>query len=205
MTEIRALVIHRKATDLPIDHVVNTLHFDTDSPFTWLDQALEGLNETQLAKDLRDVFRARVGQVTGMGTEVKMYDMQDPLPRPVRGHANWAALTGASSGDPGPREVACCLSFRGETNTKRTRGRIYLGTWQRAFLIERPDSGITGAATQIANGIANLGGVDIDWCVRSSFAPFMHPVKSSWCDNEWDTIRSRGLKPTSRVTNAHSE
>lgn len=200
MTEIRALVITRKASDLPIDHVTNTLHFDTDSPFTWLDQALEGLNETQLAIDLRNVFRDRWFHTNGMGVEVKMYDLQDPIPRPVRGHANWAALTGQNSGAPAPREVACCLSFRGATNTKRTRGRIFVGPYTAAQTNERPSEGVTGNLMTLAQGIANLGGIDIDWCVRSSFGNAMHPVKFCWADNEWDTIRSRGLKPTSRST-----
>lgn len=205
MTEIRALVIVRKATDLPIDHVTNSLHFDTDSPFTWLDQAIEGLNETQLAIDLRNVFRARQLYPTGSGVEVKMYDMQDPMPRPVRGHAAWAAITGANSGSPGPREVACCLSFRGQANTKRTRGRIFVGPWTQTSMVERPDAAILAECQALAAGIANLGGVDIDWCVRSSFSPFMHPVKSSWVDNEWDTVRSRGLRPLTRNTASRDE
>lgn len=205
MTEIRALVITRKLTDLPIDHITNTLYFDTDSPWTWLDAALEGLNETQIAKDLRDVFRSRQMHETGGGVEVKLYDLQDPIPRPVRGHANWLAATGLNTGAPGPREVALCMSFRGETNTKRTRGRIFLGPYPATQMATRPNATMQSDAMALATGIANVGGIDIDWCVRSGFGPSMHPVKHAWCDNEWDTMRSRGLKATGRVTSNHNE
>jgi hypothetical protein len=205
MTEIRALVITRKATDLAIDHITNTLHFDTDSPFTWALPGVEALNETQLAVDLRNIFRARDHQASEMGVEVKMYDMQDAKPRAVRGHANWAASTGAFQGSPGPREVAMCLSFRGEANTKRTRGRIYIGPFKQLSCNQRPDLTLRQTVLALANGIANLGGVDIDWCVRSETADQMVPVKHAWVDDEWDTIRSRGLKATTRITSTHDE
>lgn len=205
MTEIRALVITRKETDLPRDHCTNTLYFDTDSPFTWLDEQIEGIQETDLAVDLRDVFRNRWFHTTGMGVEVKIYDMQDALPRRVRGHANWAAATGENSGASAPRDVACCLSFRGSANTKRTRGRIYVGPYTAAQANERPSTGVTDNLMVLAQGIADLGGVNIDWCVRSSFGNAMHPVKHAWADNEWDTMRSRGLRATTRSTLALDE
>lgn len=200
MTEIRALVITRKAADLPIDHITNTLYFDTDSPFTWEPEWLGGLNEAQLAKDIRDVFRARSYHGTSYGVEVKLYDMQDAEPRVPKGMANWAAATGAGTGAIGPREVALCLSFRGSQNTKRTRGRIYLGPFPNTALTERPGPSMRSDLVTLATAIGNVGGVDIDWCVRSSFGNAMHPVKHAWIDDEWDTVRSRGLKPTTRNT-----
>lgn len=196
MTEIRALVIIRKETDLPRDHCTNTIYFDTDSPFTWPEGPLAPLDELQLAKDLRDVFRARSLYPTGTGVEVKMYDMQDAQPRQVKGHANWASLTGASSGEPGPREVACCLSFRGGQNTPRTRGRIFVGPWTKTSCAERPDASVRQQCINLATGIANVGGVNIDWCVRSTITGDQVPVKFAWVDDEWDTVRSRGLKAT---------
>lgn len=198
MTEIRAQVITRKASDLPVDHITNTLYFDTDSPFTFIDEALAGVNETQLAKDLRDVFRARHFHASGYGVEVKMYDMADPMPRRVRGRAFWAETTGPFSSAIGPREVSVCLSFRGAVNSPRTRGRIFIGPYPVSQMQERPSQGLREQLGVLATAIGNVGGVDIDWCVRSSFANAMVPVKHAWVDDEWDTMRSRGLKPTVR-------
>jgi hypothetical protein len=205
MTTVRAQVIIRRQNDLPIDHVTNTLFFDTDSPFTWVPQADEGLNETQLAKDLRDVFRARSYYPDGYGVEVKMYDMEDALPRRVKGHANWQTVTGIGTGAAGPREVAVCLSFRGAVNSARTRGRIFIGPWKTSVMDERPSEALRNNLLVLSDGIANLGGIDIDWGVRSATFGTQVPVKLAWVDDEWDTIRSRGFKPTGRVTRTHNE
>lgn len=200
MTELRALVITRGPSDLPVDHITNTLYFDTDSPFTWIDEAIEGVNETELAVDLRNIFRARNFHNTGHGVEVKMYDMSDAEPRRVRGHANWAVGNGNQDGAGGPREVACCLSFRGEANNARSRGRIYVGPYPSAQMGQRPSAGVRDNLMTLATAIGNLGGVNIDWCVRSVTGNTMSPVKFAWADDEWDTVRSRGLKATTRST-----
>lgn len=195
MTELRCQVITRRASDLAIDHVTNTLYFDTDTPFSF---ALDNVNETQLAIDLRNVFRARQFHGSGYGVEVKIYDMADAMPRPVRGHALWAETTGAFSGAVAPREVALCLSFRGATNTARTRGRLFIGPFQVSQMQERPSQGLRENLGILATAIGNVGGIDIDWCVRSSFGNAMIPIKHAWVDDEWDTVRSRGVKPTVR-------
>ena len=47
---------------------------------------------------------------------------------------------------------------------------------------------------------ANLGGVNVDWQVYSPTDGVGRTVKSYWCDDEWDTMRSRGLRSTMRQT-----
>lgn len=196
--DLRALVITRKSADLPRDVMTNTLYFKVDGPWSW-DFELNTPEEHAIANDLRDVFRARVYHTTGMGVEVKLYDMADPIPRRALGKANWQAATGAGVGAPGPREVALCLSFRGALNIPRQRGRIYLPGPPMARLDERPALPMLEEMVPLATAIGNVGGPDVDWCVRSSFGPTMHPVKYAWMDNEWDTVRSRGLRPNARV------
>jgi hypothetical protein len=51
--------------------------------------------------------------------------------------------------------------------------------------------------------LANLGGVDVQWCVYSPTTPGdmsdkFKQVTRGWIDNEWDTQRSRGLRATLR-------
>lgn len=210
MTQIRAQVITRRLTDLPRDSIVNTVHFRVDP--IW-DPVVDGPNWTNIATDLRNVFKAsRQFIPDGYGVEVKVYDVQQAQPREVKAHAPWQLYNQPVSGDAAPREVALCLSFRGASNVPRQRGRIFIGPWAVGVMKERPEAGPRANLIALANGMANIGGVDIDWCVRSTFPVVagnlggtMYPVQASFVDDEWDTVRSRGLKSTARTSATHSE
>jgi hypothetical protein len=209
MSRIRVQVITRRANDIPRDFIVNTLHFRVDP--VW-DPLVDGPNWTSLATDVRNVFlNLRQGVPVEYGAEVKVYDLDQDLPREVKGRAAWDIFANRA-GTPGPREVALCLSFRGDRNIPRKRGRIFLGPYNNASCSEKPSNGLMANAVAIATGLAGIGGVDIDWCVRSTFPKqagdqggTMVPIQASWCDDEWDTIRSRGFRSTIRTTGAHSE
>jgi hypothetical protein len=45
---------------------------------------------------------------------------------------------------------------------------------------------------------ANLGGSDVDWIVWSRKNHTATKVQNYWVDDEWDTVRSRGLKRSTR-------
>jgi hypothetical protein len=206
---VRAQIITRKAADLARDHVVNTIYLVNTNFFQ---DITDSTNWNNLATDLRNVFAQHRQHVpSGYGVETKLYAMEDPTspgnPRPVRGQAGWLAY-GQSGGEAGPRDVALCLSFRGERNIARQRGRIYIGPWTKQIMDERPPLGASAGLKLIAEGIGNVGGGNIDWVVRSGFplpAGTNHAIKQAWIDNEWDTMRSRGLRATSRDTQAMDE
>lgn len=193
-TYIRAQVSLYKAGDLAADWITNTLHFKhTLEPLSTLDWE-------SLAQDLATLmgtYRAIPGGYNRQTT--KLYSLEDPLPRPVK--AERTDTLAPSGGDTAPREVALCLSYYSERNLPRNRGRLFIGPWSSAN--ERPSSGQIAQLTALKDLLADLGGVDVQWCVYSRTTPGgldekFKQVSAGWVDNEWDTVRSRGLKATAR-------
>lgn len=100
-----------------------------------------------------------------------------------------------------PREVALCLSYYGQQNQPGYRGRLY---WPVGL---RPAGEAVGArptTTQMDNvvamgdALAAAGGAEWGWVVFSRKRQNFIGVTHIWCDDEWDTQRSRGLDPTTR-------
>jgi hypothetical protein len=106
----------------------------------------------------------------------------------------------------GPREVALCLSFYSHQNEPRKRGRLYI-PWTMVLPANtpRPSSGTRDKVAELAPLFANLGGADVDWCVYSRADDEFKPVTHWYVDNEWDTVRSRGLRPTDRTSGTTNE
>jgi hypothetical protein len=191
----RALFMSRDTAN-PEDVATNTLYFEDTGATS---------DPTNLATDLVVLMGNQTEFHCGANElECRMYDMDDPEPRPIKG-SHKATITKAAGG---PREVALCISFYAERNIPRQRGRIYLGPLS-ATLGERPTDAWLNAAVLLANGFADLGGVDVDWCV---YSPTTHQLQGGsavdaskrvshfWVDDEWDTVRSRGRKPTRRIS-----
>jgi hypothetical protein len=101
-----------------------------------------------------------------------------------------------------PREVALCLSYYSTYNRPRYRGRLYL-----------PLAWISGAPTKTPTALDMQSCLDFatkvltkslpantNWVVYSRVDRKAYGVSDIWCDNEWDTVRSRGLKATTRTT-----
>ena len=99
-----------------------------------------------------------------------------------------------------PREVALCLSFYGSHNAPRHRGRLYIP----AFFASSATLGLRPSGTHISKVMAlgpifsALGGVNIDWIVWSRANRAATKVENYWVDDEWDMMRSRGQKRTTR-------
>lgn len=208
MAKVRAQIITRRASDLPRDFIVNTVHFDIDGIWNWP----EGVDAQAIANDIRDMWaNGRQYVPEGYGVEVNIYNLEDELPRAVMAHASYAAYSQAS-GASGPREVALCLSFYSERNIPRRRGRLFIGPWTQGTCAERPEAGPRANLLNLAGGLADIGGINVDWSVRSKFpialgdqGGTLHKISNSWVDNEWDTIRKRGLRGSSRDTATHDE
>ena len=156
----------------------------------------------QICQDLLTGLEA-ITPTTGE-IRVKAYDAQGTVPVYPQGDA--ILRTGLAHPVNGPREVAMCLSFYGSRNVKRQRGRIYLPFWfVGANLTQiRPTIPNTKIAS-MASLLQGLGGVDVDWVVYSRLLDKAFPVTNWWYDNEWDIIRSRGGRGTSRILGTTSE
>lgn len=173
---------------LPRDVVTINPHYSGDNA-----QALaDGLKAALLAN-------AQVGATSPF--RVKIYDAEKappsyPLAEAISG-------TGFKTTSV-PREVALCLSYYGTWNRPSFRGRLYIpATFVGGSLGLRP------SGTQIANALSffdtlklPLPGVYMGVWSRKmrSFAQ----ATDAWVDDEWDTVRSRGLRGTTRTTDTFS-
>lgn len=178
------------------DFSVNTLYFDIDtvSPGGGPDWAA-------LCQDLLNVYQARWISTTAREVRVRAYNMDDPEPRAPVGDVveNLAAYPISS----GPREIALCLSFRGDPPiTARRRGRIFLPIYVSSFTAgtPRPNQAIQTAALALADDFAGLGGLDVDWVINSAGGTERVAVKHAWVDDEWDVQRRRGFRSTARTS-----
>jgi hypothetical protein len=177
----------------PKDKVMITPHFNdigaTTDPQNLCDDMLAGL----------ETIKSTTGEV-----QVKAYDAQGSIPVYPQGDA--IVRKGAVQATTYPRELAVCLSFYGERNVKRQRGRIYVPLFftTPSSVGLRPDTTQT-ALESLATLFQGLGGADVDWCVYSRRMDHAYSVTNWWYDNEWDVMRSRGLKGTSRVLGTTSE
>lgn len=142
----------------------------------------------------------------GRQIEVTAYDAQGTPPVVPQGYA--IANLGTAPPADQPREVACCLSFYSEFNRPRLRGRLYICaalTQSAASTSGRPSLGMRTKVGQLAPILQDLGGLDVDWCVYSRVDNEARAVTNWWVDDEWDTIRSRGLRGTTRLLGTTSE
>jgi hypothetical protein len=183
-------------TTLPRDRIVMTPWFFSDG----------GDNPDTLAAELCDVF---VGGTTGwwnLDTEItsKVYefvDLDTDTGPPVGTYTKNPGLLISSTG---PREIAICLSYYSQINTKRRRGRMYLPVAGApvAFNTNRPAQPAIDKALSMAQRLADVGGAGCDWGIYSTVDKVFRPISHAWVDNEWDTQRRRGFRGTSRSTAA---
>jgi hypothetical protein len=176
-------------TDFPRDHLICTLNFNHTGPT----EDLDGLCSDLIA--VWDTVWLTTGATPPM--RVRSYDNEGAPPVFPNGGAelNWGAAAVASAS---PREVALCLSYYSERNLPRRRGRVYLPMAHEAGLTNRPSATIRNRAITLGQAFADLGGLDVDWEVWSPTDQAGMSVSNTWCDDEWDTQRRRGLRATTR-------
>jgi len=180
-------------TVAPRDKVMITPHFNdigaTTDPQNLCDDMLAGLQ----------TITQHTGEV-----QVKAYDAQGSVPVYPQGDA--IINKGVTQDSLFPRELALCLSFYGERNVKRQRGRLFVPldfcTPGQPGLRPTMPVNKLGLLSDLLQG---LGGADVDWCVYSRFLDQAFSVTDWWYDNEWDIMRSRGMKGTARVTGTTAE
>lgn len=191
------------ASTLPRDAYTNTVHFvdnaiASDAPFV-------GTDVDALAGDIAAAFEEFwFGLAPARKITVKAYDLDGPPPHdPLVTHVRNPAGTVANINYPG--EIALCLSFKGG-NRPWQRGRIYLapqlatGFTGPTSLAPRPPTALMDMALNLGGALSGIGGANIDWVVHSATRGVNFPVTDCWVDDEWDTQRRRGTRPTLRRT-----
>lgn len=197
MAHLRFLVsIGHSADPLAKNLITNTFFLSRAAPFG--DPDIQGLCDDAAA--LFATFRSYPNNINEV--RVKAYDMDDAKPRPIRGNSLHAI---AGVVDPAPREVCLCLSFFSQRNLPRRRGRLYIGPYAQNVMVLQPAAPQQNDLGVLAQGLADLGGVDIDWVVHSVVDNTYNSVSDWWVDNEWDTQRSRGLEADQRISGTVGE
>lgn len=173
----------------PRDRMVITPHFESTG-------VIGAIDEDALAEDLATALATWAGPIGEL--QVKVYDAQGTPPVFPVGQATRNPLTVGTSGMP--REVACCLSFYADSNQPRRRGRLYIPgpVITNGAAPTRPSTANMTKVGGLATHFAALGGTNIDWVVFSRADNDARRVTNWWVDDEWDTIRSRGLRGTAR-------
>lgn len=212
---IRALVVIPGKTGLARDVFVNSFAFfhpgggpttdaDRDAVATLLQHFYQngatGIN----------ALGSYLGQYVDRGTNhcsIKTYDMAEAPPRTPR-ISTWTMPNLVGGTGPIPNEVALCGSFKSSAQKgPRGRGRVFIGPLDAHCVVEADDLTIRPSAAVIAslrNALATLKTATAEtpyqWGIYSHFGPtHIHPVTDIWVDNEFDTIRKRGERATSRV------
>jgi hypothetical protein len=130
---------------------------------------------------------------------IKAYDVRTPPPSyPVAETDNVVAAPATND----PRETALCLSFYSEHNRPSQRGRLYIPKCMIPGQTGvRPTTAQQQTVMDFAHDVLVLEPGVGQWAIWSPTHKSEHVVTNYWCDDEWDTMRSRGLKATSRLTN----
>jgi hypothetical protein len=184
-------------TAFPRDKAVITPHFNDSGV---------GTDPQGLCDDMADIAVAFFATPGPRQIEVTAYDAQGTPPVDPQGYAvrNLGIIQETGS----PREVACCLSFFGVRNAPRFRGRLYIPAYASlapGAMGGRPSVAYREKIGTLATSLAGLGGADVDWVVYSRLTDTAIPVSNWWVDDEWDTIRSRGLRATTRLAGTVNE
>jgi len=188
------------AADGPLarDRFVITPHFNDTLP---------GSDPQGLTSDLADALETWGGFVGTREIKVTAYDAQGtppvyPVAETIK-NANMAPPTFC------PRELALCLSFYSQRNLPRQRGRLYIPATFLPLGANgaqlRPSGGSRDKVAALVPIFTGLGGTDVDWVVYSRLDNQPRSVSNWWVDDEWDIIRSRGMRPTTRTSGTVSE
>lgn len=157
--------------------------------------------------------------VNGELAHIKSYNMADSLPRVPINDAVFGMSPSTAPADGMPAEVAVCLSFDSQqvgVAPARRRGRIFIGplastvtTYVEATTASvRPATvfrqHLVDVAVRMAAAVAAADGGIWRWCVHS---PTSGPLTAfvidrAWVDDAFDTQRSRGVAPTSKISSA---
>jgi len=171
-------------TALPRDVVTLHPHYIGDNP-----------------QALADKLKANLIANTGVGAKpftVKVYDAEKAAPSyPLA----TASQTGTTPTSNAPRELSLCLSYYGIHNRPSTRGRMYiplnlLGVYTTTA---RPSGPQMNNALLWSDVFRAGMPANTNWGVWSRKNKAFTVATNWWVDDEWDIVRSRGMRGTTRV------
>lgn len=186
--------------------VGDTLARNRISNVVHLQHVTGGLGDPDLETMCEDIVAMYQAKYGGLTQEVmcKAYDVDATPNYPratavVNGGVPWTSNF--------PREIALCLSFSGPNRgNKSERGRIYLAPWAwTAFATMglHPSPALMDWAltwyTEPNASFPDLGGVDWKFGVYSTTYKTFRQTTQAWVNDDWDVMRSRGLRETTRV------
>lgn len=135
---------------------------------------------------------------------VKIYEIGQPKPNYPVYELNFNLASAPAATDL-PQEVSLCVSYYASQATTiaraRRRGRLYISGWTESVNVTgRPNvggqSGLLDAFTDYV--LACDGFTNLTAGVWSRTNGTVYEIDTAWVDDEWDTQRRRGGKPTSR-------
>lgn len=171
---------------LPRDEITINPHFFGDNP----DALVNALKANMLAAPV----------LATASFTIKAYDaaaLPPSYPLAV------ATQVGVTPGNDRPREIALCVSYYTGFNRPSYRGRLYLPSrWLTGVPGLRPTTTQRDEAIALVKNVltTNLP-ASHNWVVWSQkYRKSQGGVSNIWVDDEWDTVRRRGLRPTARTT-----
>lgn len=193
-----AFQISMPVTDtLPRNRFSNTIH---------LDHVAGIVQPTDLEAMCADIVELYATKYQNATKEIvcKAYDT-DAVPNYPR--AAVSVNAGQAWATDSPREIALCLSYSGEyKGNKNERGRIYLFAplyTSGSVNSLRPNAAWLSWALswyEASNeSFPDLGGIDWKFGVYSSTLKKFTQTTQAWVNDEWDIVRKRGLRETTRV------
>lgn len=188
MATYRAQISFPHDTAFPRDAVSINPHFTGDNPDALIDVLVNNI------KAITEVGASR-------SFTVKLYDAEKAPPNyPLETRVNGTGFSTSAK----PREIALCLSYYSTWNRPRYRGRLYIpGQFISGSFDLRP----TGAQRQIALNWAQAFILNMPpthrWVVWSRIDRKAYGVSDFWVDDEWDIVRTRGMRGTTRTTGTH--
>lgn len=193
------------AGGLPADQVINT--------FVFRDDAVTGNGYAEVVNRLEDFYyglsgtqTATLGSYLHNSVDSLTYYLRDADAAPgTPGEEieSTAFTQTASISSSLPPDVAVCLSYRGPVpDTKRTRGRIYLGPFRGGSTLVDSDGRLaTGAHDNMLAAMAGLASTSetnsVRWTIASRAGNSSEDIVRGYIDRAFDTQRRRD--PQSQV------
>lgn len=198
----------RSADEVAENSCVNTFTFDgagTADPMLDGEILANTLFDFYEQMVTADIFPSSVPD----GIEIAVYSI-DPA-SPVLGSPVYFAFRDDinGSGNALPSECAICLSFASDPVTgvpaARRRGRVFIGPLSSGLLVgsspARPDLvQLQSVLDGYIDAITAVGTDDLTAVVWSRTSGDVFPVARAWIDDEFDTMRSRGTRATTRLS-----
>lgn len=154
------------------------------------------------AQALADKLKSNLAAFALVGAtkpfKIRIYNAQAPPPSyPLA----VAEQTGTPPTSTVPRELALCLSYYSVYNRPRNRGRVYLPmVLVGGVMGARPTTTQISSALSFKDPLTNGLPPSTNMVVYSRRNDQSYGVDNFWVDDEWDVVRSRGRKPTTRQT-----